>query len=421
VVKKPRSGRWAWVGAALAIGVATAGAVVALSPGRNAPDVEWHTAGNIEAPPAQDASATEWNAWARRAVDATVAGQAEALVAGNEEGYLAVVDPEARRLHDLLAQRYEVLRKMGIGQWSQEINGRPDARGQLAWRANVRVTYCFGDSTCRPSTVTVGTDWRLDGDHLVLTDQASTNQAQYGPRPWETGSNVAVATGARTIVVTSGALSSRLSATLEAAEHAASVADTLAKWDGPPNRYVVFLAGGSDWTEWYGTGKPDWAAAMYIDVTDNEVLVNSLDRGYADTLVHELTHVSTLAGDRKGPNDVTTWWMVEGIAEYARMLGRPVSQYEGLSEVRSYIRATGGDPVVDIPGVNASLEEATGAYGVAFLAIRRLADRYGQDAMLDFWGRIVHDGETFEQAAPAAFGQTWSAVRSDCQTYIRSI
>jgi hypothetical protein len=150
--------------------------------------------------------------------------------------------------------------------------------------------------------------------------------------------------------------------------------------------------------------------------------VNSGVRGsIKDMLTHEFTHVATLAGDRKGRDDRLTWWLVEGIAEYAMMLDRPVSEYEGIDLVHSFSRSEGADPVVDVPATDASLDDAAARYGVAFLAVRRLADRYGQDAMLDFFGRVVHDGDTFEEAAPAAFGQGWDAVRSDCSTYILSI
>lgn len=417
--QKPRR-RWAWVVVALAILAATASGVVALWPGRGGQTALWHLPGNLEAPPAADASQTEWNAWARRAVDASVAGQADALVSGDAEGYLAAVDPSEHRLHDALAHRYDVLRQMGIGQWHQQVRGRPEVTGEFAWHVDVRVTYCFGESTCRLNTVVIGTDWRLDGDHLVLTDLANTSDEQYGPRPWETG-ELAIGTGARSVVATSARLSDRLDTTLAAAERAAAIADSMARWSGPPSRYVVFLASTTDWAEWYGSGKPEWAGGIYIDDTDNEVVVNSQVREIQDMLTHEFTHVSTLAGERRGRNDRTTWWLVEGIAEYAMMLDRPVSEYEGIRETRSYVRAEDGVPVVEIPGFEATIDEAAGAYGVAFLGVRRLADRYGQDAMLDFFGRVVHDGQTLEEAAPEAFGQNWESVRSDCETYIRSI
>jgi hypothetical protein len=422
-VRPSRSKAWSWVAAAAAIALVTVGGIVSLWPRTgHGPSVLWHLAGDIAAPPPADASATTWSAWARQAVDTTVSEQAQALTGGDQAGYLAAIDPVDQRLHDSLLHRFQELRQMGIGQWHQEIRGNPQVTGELAWHADVRVTYCFGDANCRPNTVVIGTDWRLRNDQLLLTDEANTSANQFGPRPWETG-DLAIATGKRTVVAVSARLSSRLQETAAAAEQAAAVADTLAKWDGPPSRYVVFLASPTDWDEWYGSGKPEWAGGIYIDQTDNEVIVNSRVRSsdIKDLLTHELTHVATLAGPRKGPDDRTTWWLVEGIAEYAMMLGRPVSQYDGFTQVRSFIKTEGGDPVVAIPAADATVDQAAGAYGVAFLAVRRMADRYGQDAMLNFWGKIVHDGQTFDDAARAAYGQSWDAVRADCQTYIRSV
>ncbi len=415
-----RSSRGAWLAVAVSVLVATVSGVVAFWPRPSGEPPIWHVVGEQEAPPPQDAAPSVWNAWARRAVDTTMASQGSALLAGDEEGWLSVADPDDAQLRSDLRRRYAVLHQMGVGKWTQEVRGRAEVTGELSWHAQVRVTYCFGDPDCRPNIMIFGTDWRLDEDRLVLTGVENSTERQLGPRPWE-ATDLAVATGDRTIVATSPRLDGRLAETLEAAEAAAAVADTLARWNGPPSRYVIFLADSGDWSEWYGFEKPEWAGGLYLDETDNEVLVNSGVRGMTEMLTHEFTHVATLAGDRKGRNDISTWWLVEGIAEYAMMLDRPVSEYDGISLVRSFVRREGADPVVSVPTVEASLEDAAARYGIAFLGVRRMADVYGQDAMLDFFGRIVHDGDTLEEAAPAAYGRDWDEIRDDCATYIRSV
>ena len=58
---------------------------------------------------------------------------------------------------------------------------------------------------------------------------------------------------------------------------------------------------------------------------------------------------------------------------------------------------------------------------MAFLAIRRLAEVYGQDEMLDFWGFVVHDDRTLEDAATDAFEQSWQTVEADLAQYLRRI
>jgi hypothetical protein len=378
----------------------------------------WHNAGELEAPPAADASSAEWNAWARRAVETAVNGQAVALLAGDQAGYLAAVDPGEGDLRSDLQRRFEVLRQMGVGQWSQAVRGRPLVTGELSWRADISVTYCFGEPNCRPNAVVFGSDWRLAGDRIVMTDVDYSGEEQVGPRPWET-TDLAVATGSRTVVATSRRLERRLDETLAAAEHAAVVADSLARWDGPPSRYVVFLAGASDWDRWYGFEKPDWSGGLYVDQTDNEVVVNAAVRDPQDMLTHEFTHVATLAGPRDGRTS-STWWLVEGIAEYATMLGKPVAEYDAIGHVRDFVAGSwDGDPVVDVPSFEATLDDAAARYGVAFLAVRRMADVYGEAAMVEFFGAVVHHDLSLDAASRSAFEQTWAAVRADCETYIR--
>jgi len=382
----------------------------------------WHNADEASAPPAPDAPASEWNDWALREATRIEDDQATALLTGDEDAYLAALDPDDARLQVDQQRRFEVLRQMGIGQWTQTVRGSVDVTGELAWHADVKVTYCFGDPTCRPNTLVIGTDWRLAKDHIVLTAVDQSGRDQVGPRPWE-AAELTVATGSRTVVATSSRLDRRLDDTLAAAEKAAAVADTLARWDGPPSRYVVFVASGADWTVWYGYDQPEWAAGVYVNQTDNEVVVNGPVVPLADTenlLTHEFTHVATLAGKRAGLNNAA-WWLVEGIAEYATMIGRPVGDYEKIDDARAFVaQGWDGDPAVERPAFDATNLEASGRYAVAFLSMRRMADVYGQDKMLDFFGRVVHDGLTLDAAATAVYGVGWSTVSTNLATFIRN-
>lgn len=407
----------------LAILVSGLAGVVRFAGAPSGPQVIWHAAEEALVPPPPDAPASEWSAWARRSATNALMMQASALRVGDADRFLSIVDPLDEQLREDLRRRYDVLRQMGVGQWSQDLRTAPDVTGDYSWRADVRVTYCFGDETCRPNSVEIRTEWRLDGDRLVLTDMAPAGADQAGPRPWEAG-ELAVATGDRTVVATSTRLDRRLEDTLAAAEEAAAVADSLARWDGPPSRYVVFLASAADWSTWYGFNQPEWAAGVYVNQTDNEVVINASVVPTADAtdlLIHELTHVATLAGDRKGLGNAV-WWLVEGVADYATMMGRSLTSYDGMSAVRSFVRRSwDGDPAVDQPSFGATTEEAAARYGVAFLAVWRMAEVYGQDAMLDFFGKVVHDDLTLDAAARQAFGESWETVRGDCEQFIRAL
>ena len=74
---------------------------------------------------------------------------------------------------------------------------------------------------------------------------------------------------------------------------------------------------------------------------------------------------------------------------------------------------------MDPPDDDASVTEAAGAYGIGYLAIRRIAERYGEAKMLKFFGAVLHKGDTVVEAAKSTLGTSWTNVNSDCVNYIR--
>ena len=48
-------------------------------------------------------------------------------------------------------------------------------------------------------------------------------------------------------------------------------------------------------------------------------------------LTHELTHVTALAGKRDGAGR-TGWWLIEGIAEYSTLIGKPVREFDAIGK-----------------------------------------------------------------------------------------
>jgi len=388
----------------------------------------WHTRADALALPAADAPAATWNAWARRAADDALGKQAKALLDGDEAGFLAAVDPRADTLLTEMRRRFDLLHQLGPGRWEQQTDGAAKAIGSHEWRIDLRLDYCFGDVTCRMNRLVIETDWRLDEGHLVMTDLETTDGRQYGPRPWETRSRLIVAAGDRTVVAAPSRYDSRLTETVATAERAAAVADALGRWGGAPSRYVIFLASSDDWKTWYGTKPPDWSAGYYVRKTDNEVVVNALatTTGLWELLTHELTHASTLAGPRKGYDDEReqreNWWLAEGIADYAALIGRAVTSYDALPLVRRYVKGDwDGNPAVAPPPDSADLADAAARYGVACLSVRRIADVYGQDAMLAFWGKVMHEGLSLQDASTQALGASWSTVSADVTQYLRRV
>lgn len=375
-------------------------------------------------PPAQNAPASEWSSWARRSVGDEVADQAKALLAGNEAGFLAVVDPTNAALVAEHKRRFKVLHAMGPGVWTQAVTGSLRTHDSRSWTADIKIGYCFGAATCSSVQLVVSSEWAYKNDRLVMVDLKPSDPQWNGPRPWETD-ELTVLAGKRVVMAATKVNAWRLPDAVKSADKAAQVADTLAKWEPPPSRYVIFLAGPDDWKKWYGHNQPEWAAAWAVPVSASvtEVVVRTQvvqQRGLETLLTHELTHVTTLAGKRDGAGR-SAWWLIEGIADYATMIGKQVRDYDAIPPTKAFVKNQwDGNPEVAAPSSAASLEEASARYGVAFLAVRRISDKYTQPKMLEFFGRIVHDNQDINAAAQAALGAPWTTVSKDCATFIRS-
>ncbi len=380
-------------------------------------------AASYERPPATTAAQADWNAWASRAATAELTAQAKALLAGNQDGFLAPVDPSNTALVTTLKNRFANLHAMGPGVWSQKV-GTLRASGSRAWTASVTIDYCFGEATCARAEFHESSRWAVADDRLVLSKMDAATADDLGPRPWE-NDQLTVQAGKRVVVSSTKVNAWRVPGAVTIADQAAAISDTFARWEPAPSRYVIFFAGPDDWRRWYGMDEPEWAAAWSIPVAESvtEIVVRSEVVSQSDLailLTHEMTHVTTLAGPRLGATD-SAWWLIEGIAEYASHLNVPLRNYDGEADTVDFVRHSwDGNPAVEPPGQNATQTEAGGKYGVAWLSVLRMADKYGKDKMLTFWGHVVHDDDTFDEAARAAYGVPWSTVRADCANFVRA-
>ncbi|TDC41345.1 hypothetical protein [Micromonospora sp. KC213] len=348
--------------------------------------------------------------------------QAAALLGGDRAGFLAVADRAARAD---LGRRFAALRALRVTVWQAvpegsptPVTGRP---GQ--WRQPVVVRYCLVVPDCAPSPVLVATRWRSGGPAPLLLAIEESRSAPAGVRPWEV-SELVGAVGARTVVATTPALRRALPDLLAAAEEAATVADRYVIGGPPPDRYRVFYAGPAEWRRWYGGGRPSWTAGYAVGVGGghHEIVLNAdalPATGPGELLRHELTHAASLT-DRGHPSR-QNWWLVEGLAEYAGADGAPVRRYEALDDVRRLV-AGGWNGRLDAlaPTGTAPAGRVGGSYGVGYLAVHHLVDRYGEQQVLDFFRAVVHDRQSVDEAADRVFGDDWSSLHDDCVGYVRS-
>jgi hypothetical protein len=355
---------------------------------------------------------------ARTSIDTALADQNAALTSGDAGAFLAPVEPPLR---DAMRRRFDALRAIKATDYAARLAAPPMLDGGR-WRAGVEIRFCAGAAGCAPAPVQVDTVWVINGDGARLVEWGQSTR--YGPRPWEV-SELRAVVGSRVVVAASPRHASRLKATLTAAERAAAKADRFARWRPAPARYVVYLAGADEWESWYGGRQPDWAAGYTLPITPDhsEIVLNAgrVDAGEVTrTLTHEFAHVTTLAGVQRNYTD--SWLLVEGLAEYVTHAGRPESAYPWLAATRRYV--TGGrwpgTAGLAAPAGSATVSDATGLYGVAYLAVRRLADRFGSDRLLAFFAAVARDGRSPAKASPEIFGVPWTDAAADCDRHIRA-
>jgi hypothetical protein len=244
-----------------------------------------------------------------------------------------------------------------------------------------------------------------------------------GPRPWER-SELRVAVGKRVVMATTPKYASRLTTMLNAAEKAAELSDRYSKWSTPPSRYVVYLAGPEEWSSWYGLKQESWVAGFALpltaDATEIVLNANRVDvKETLDVLRHEFTHVVTLTNVSRAYDQ--TWWLVEGIAEYVRVQGLG-GRFDDAASVRKYVQSGRwkNEIAMDDPPEGTSSADVSGRYGVAYMAVNRMAERFGEEKMLEFFDRTARQGDALEEAATEVYGVSWDDVATDCVKYVRN-
>ena len=276
------------------------------------------------------------------------------------------------------------LRAMNGDRLDDGARRRPDRhRRRLAGDGHDRVLL-RASAGCRPAPIPVPTRWVETADAAAAGRVRPSAGADSGPRPWEV---------------------SELRAAVGSADRRRRPAEVRRPVASPPRRGRAGRRRSPTGTRggvrtgpvrgvprrprrvgqsWYGVKQPAWVAgyAMPITERDTEIVLNAqrvTGTEVVDTLRHEFTHVVTLAGGAAG-NYSGQWWLVEGMAEYVRMVNRPLGSTVA-ARCREAVRPAGqlADGTPGEPPAGAATEDASGRYGVAYLTVRRLAERFGED------------------------------------------
>ncbi|WP_238013412.1 hypothetical protein KZZ52_23795 [Dactylosporangium sp. AC04546] len=351
------------------------------------------------------------------AIQEVLEKQSAALLRGDRAGYLRAIPATQGELRAQATARFTTLTALRVRKWTMTTIGIP-GRVDDIWKLSVDISYCFDRDDCAPLDARVETRWAVPDGRLQLVAYEGSD------RPWDDGTALVVKDGARVTVASADADPAILDRVLRAAEAAAVTNDRFATTlGGAPQRYHVYVAGDEEWLEWYG-GASENAAAFTIPLAPgvSDVVVDHgtvTSDGWATTLLtHEFAHVVSLGGENP---PYSAWWLTEGIAEYIANTDGSVLE-DDLRSVRRYLAASKWDGTVTLgpPPSGTSLADANARYGIAFLTVQYLADRFGEERMLAFFTQVVRRDVAVDAASRSVFGTAWSPVAKDAASSIRA-
>jgi hypothetical protein len=376
------------------------------------------------------AGAGSWDE-AKQALDR----QAAALVRGDEQGWLAAVDPANARLREQYRGMYANLRALGVSAWSYHVRIPAVTRyGRPELETDTTVAFCLHTASCpafdparsasgQPvSTVDQHLSMtRRDGAYVITALEPVEGQLTM---PWQ--GRLTFAQGKRVTVAAPPSQAGRLAEAVAAADRAAVVADRYARFVGnPQQRYRVYLAGEAEWRTWFG-GAPRRNAIGYaipVGIAATEVVLRMDElrgAGLQETARHELGHVVTLSGSDQryaAVYDVHEW-LVEGVAEYIGHVPEPptASRRQPLIDGAKRLPASlAMPPLTD----DSPPDEVNRFYGLGHHAVSCLADRFGERAFFGFFTRVLREGASYAEASRAAFRRPWKEVDRACVAAIR--
>lgn len=339
--------------------------------------------------------------------------QSAALLAGDENGWMAAVDAD----RPALAQRYRVLfhnlHALGVVVWQPiEIIG-----GASHGWSQVEIAFCLASSRCDDvgidqfPAIHRSLEFGEAAGRLMIVGDEEAGKTEY--LPWDRTTLTALP-GKRVILAGTASAAAVLRRSVAAADGAATAASVYARPDTFVPRFVVYFAASAEWTQWFG-GQQRRNVAAYArpsgsGLTQFEIVVRlplRMDLGLI--LRHEMGHVVTLLKTQhKEPS-----WLSEGVAEYIGHNGS--AKTERISDVRTYVRAGRWNGHIDV--IEDSDRDSSAFYGLSHLAVHCLANTYGESRLFAYV-RAVADGQPVE-ATQDFFGATWQAIDHRCAAVIR--
>lgn len=348
-----------------------------------------------------------------RAVRQLLADRAGAVVRRDRAAFLAVVDPAAGALRARQGALFDALEEVPLRVWRYELDAGTERPADLVldrkygrdrwWAPDVALEYALEGFDERPTTAEHHLTFVLrDGRWLLAADDDFAQVGLVTPRAlWDRGP---VASERVADVLVLGRPEARRLLRSIAGLTAAAVPRVDSVWGRGWRRGAVVLVptSGAEMSELLGadTDLSQIAAvataelaggADEFDPSGDRILVNpdTFTRlgqlGRQVVLTHELSHVAT----RRATGPAVPAWLAEGLADYIGYRDVDLPLALSARELRQDVRA-GRLPEAlpsdgDFSGGNPELAQA---YEQAWLAVRLLAERHGQAALLRFYRAV---------------------------------
>jgi hypothetical protein len=387
---------------------------------------------------AAEPSATKIPLTPAEVVNATLAGQAAALLGNDEQGWLAVVDPDQAKLRARYRAMFRSLRGLGVSHFVYNTSVDPQEAKRGSFTVITEIGYCFSTDKCPeekynqssgPPTITQTlTLKKVGGKYLISKLTTKKDRSEQQPTPWEVG-DLTFLSGKRVTVAGDRSERKYFKQVLAAAEKAAAVNDRFAVLVGNPQRkYRVYVAGAKQWKSWYGGITDKWVIGYAMPLSDagSDVVLNisavrTDSEVLATTMQHELGHVVTLGGAYRTSGGSGDMWLEEGIAEYIGWYPKSATDSWRRSAVRSWL-AGGKSPksiAARAPADNASPTASDAFYGFGHFTADCLSRKYGQGALFDFVRLYLRENRDLDPASREAFGKPFATVDKTCMAWIR--
>jgi hypothetical protein len=366
----------------------------------------------------------------RQRLGEVLKAQTDALVKGDEKGWLAPVDKKVRDRYELIYRNLRSLEINGAG-YSVEILDRST---EAVANARVTIGYCLSGIECpewspriaigAPKVLYDLTFTARNGTYVVTALKDVKNKNYLQPTPWE-ATELRFLRGKRVIVAGPIGQARNLRRVVTAADKAAAVVDRFT--DKPPAVYRIYLADDKSWKRWYGGKLENWVVGYHIALNDtgSDIILNSSDvldssSQLAITVQHELAHAVTLVPSTN-IDAAKDLWLIEGIAEYIGHYPKKPENSDSRYALRSWFDDRGAIKSVIRPELTAKSDDLTVStlYATGHYAVGCMIDDYGTVKVREFVRRVLQEGSDPDSASRLAFGKPFSTVDKACVAWIK--